>query len=274
VKNVEGSIYTTEFRQYDPRVGRWLSMDPLMAKYPHQSPYVAFNNNPIYFADPTGLEGDPPDKVIDLQDGDGNDVQDQTFNTTVNNVDKVKVDELINTMITSPDKLLDNDWADYEHNDQDGDGKFSEGDNVDIDIWGPDNGSVNVAKIVNEDGKVELYFQTLEGHPEAGKIRFQLTYEENADGTYNVQFEIRNISRANLGINGEVPFAESYSRYAQKDQWKEVMANFADFTDAKSFKSQMKIITYEWDWANQKTGELESIVTEDVTQEVQEKRDP
>jgi len=29
-----------------------------MAKYPHQSPYAAFNNNPIFFADPTGLEGD------------------------------------------------------------------------------------------------------------------------------------------------------------------------------------------------------------------------
>lgn len=56
----EGNSYTTQFRQYDPRVSRWLSLDPLMAKFPHQSPYAAFNNNPIYFADPTGLEGDPP----------------------------------------------------------------------------------------------------------------------------------------------------------------------------------------------------------------------
>ena len=55
-----GNSYTTEFRQYDPRVGRWLSLDPLMAKYPGMSPYCAFNNNPIYFADPTGLEGDHP----------------------------------------------------------------------------------------------------------------------------------------------------------------------------------------------------------------------
>ena len=51
-----GNSYTTEFRQYDSRLGRWLSLDPLMAKYPHQSPYVAFNNNPIYFIDPNGLE--------------------------------------------------------------------------------------------------------------------------------------------------------------------------------------------------------------------------
>jgi RHS repeat-associated protein len=52
-----GNSYTTEFRQYDPRLGRWLSLDPLKAKYPSMSPYVAFNNNPIYFTDPLGLEG-------------------------------------------------------------------------------------------------------------------------------------------------------------------------------------------------------------------------
>jgi len=27
-----GNSYTTEFRQYDPRLGRWMSLDPLMAK--------------------------------------------------------------------------------------------------------------------------------------------------------------------------------------------------------------------------------------------------
>lgn len=51
----QGNSYTTEFRQYDPRVGRWLSLDPLMADYPWHSAYVAFDNNPIYYADPTGL---------------------------------------------------------------------------------------------------------------------------------------------------------------------------------------------------------------------------
>jgi RHS repeat-associated protein len=55
-----GNSYTTEFRQYDPRLGRWLSLDPLMAQYPMMSPYVAFNNNPIYFVDPLGLEGVDP----------------------------------------------------------------------------------------------------------------------------------------------------------------------------------------------------------------------
>jgi RHS repeat-associated protein len=51
-----GNSYTTEFRQYDPRLGRWLSLDPLMMSFPWMSPYVAFDNNPVYYVDPYGLE--------------------------------------------------------------------------------------------------------------------------------------------------------------------------------------------------------------------------
>src|SRR5690554_4084626 len=49
-----GNSYTTEFRQYDPRLGRWLSIDPLFKNFPWQSPYVAFDNNPIVNNDPKG----------------------------------------------------------------------------------------------------------------------------------------------------------------------------------------------------------------------------
>ncbi len=48
----EGNSYTTQFRQYDPRLGRWKSLDPLAGKYPGQSPYASFNNNPVFFTDP------------------------------------------------------------------------------------------------------------------------------------------------------------------------------------------------------------------------------
>jgi len=56
----QGNSYTTQFRAYDPRLGKWLSLDPLMDKYPSQSPYVAFNNNPLFYNDPSGLEGEDP----------------------------------------------------------------------------------------------------------------------------------------------------------------------------------------------------------------------
>jgi RHS repeat-associated protein len=52
--NGNNNSYTSMFRQYDPRIGRWLSIDPLFRNFPWQSPYVAFDNNPIYYKDPLG----------------------------------------------------------------------------------------------------------------------------------------------------------------------------------------------------------------------------
>lgn len=60
-----GNHYTTEFREYDPRVGRWWSVDPVThAQY---SPYSAFDNNPIYYIDPEGADSHNEDKK-DLSD--------------------------------------------------------------------------------------------------------------------------------------------------------------------------------------------------------------
>ena len=59
--------YTTLERNYDPRIARWTSNDPIFHEY--QSSYAAFDNNPIYFNDPSGAEsksGDGEKKVINL----------------------------------------------------------------------------------------------------------------------------------------------------------------------------------------------------------------
>lgn len=53
-----GNSYSTFFRGYDPRIGRWLSIDPV--DHPNMSPYCAFDNNPIYYSDPQGADSDPP----------------------------------------------------------------------------------------------------------------------------------------------------------------------------------------------------------------------
>ncbi len=49
-----GTSYAFEYRMHDPRVGRFLFMDPLAAKYPHNSPY-AFSENRVI--DAIELEG-------------------------------------------------------------------------------------------------------------------------------------------------------------------------------------------------------------------------
>ncbi len=50
----QGNSYTTEFRQYDPRLGRWKSIDPATQKFPGESPYHALLNNPNIYTDRNG----------------------------------------------------------------------------------------------------------------------------------------------------------------------------------------------------------------------------
>ena len=48
----EGNSYTTHFRQYDPRIARWLTTDPVFKEF--ISPYNSMSNNPIMRIDPRG----------------------------------------------------------------------------------------------------------------------------------------------------------------------------------------------------------------------------
>ncbi|MGQ3133550.1 MAG: RHS repeat-associated core domain-containing protein, partial [Flavobacteriales bacterium] len=54
VYEVDGSLYTYELRLYDVRTGRFLSTDPLAAKYPSHAPYAFAQNKVIQFRE---LEG-------------------------------------------------------------------------------------------------------------------------------------------------------------------------------------------------------------------------
>lgn len=48
----EGCEYTTKFRQYNLRIGRWFSLNPLTRAY--ESHYTSFSNTPISKVDPHG----------------------------------------------------------------------------------------------------------------------------------------------------------------------------------------------------------------------------
>jgi len=47
-------MYEMDMRSYDPATARWVAQDPVI--HFEYSPYSAFDNNPVYFADPSGAD--------------------------------------------------------------------------------------------------------------------------------------------------------------------------------------------------------------------------
>jgi len=90
-----GNSYTTQFRQYDPRLGRWKSLDPLAGKFANMSPFNAFNNNPIFYTDPLGLEGEKGSKKNKSKKDKGNskteDGESESSSTESGNMDDVAI---------------------------------------------------------------------------------------------------------------------------------------------------------------------------------------
>ncbi|MDO5638089.1 MAG: RHS repeat-associated core domain-containing protein [Myroides sp.] len=48
------NIYEMDLRQYDPAIGRWVVLDPVI--HHEYSPYSAFDNNPVFWSDPSGAD--------------------------------------------------------------------------------------------------------------------------------------------------------------------------------------------------------------------------
>jgi RHS repeat-associated protein len=47
------NLYDMDFRDYDPAIARWTGIDPVT--HHNMSPYMAFDGNPVFWADPSGL---------------------------------------------------------------------------------------------------------------------------------------------------------------------------------------------------------------------------
>jgi len=54
-----GNSYDFGTRMYDPRIGKFISLDPRMREFSHMSPYAYAANNPVYYEDQEG-EGPIP----------------------------------------------------------------------------------------------------------------------------------------------------------------------------------------------------------------------
>ena len=68
-RDKESDYFARGFRLYDPEIGRFLAIDPLLDIQPSQTPYHYCFNNTTSFTDPTGLypEKEEGDKVQDMQ---------------------------------------------------------------------------------------------------------------------------------------------------------------------------------------------------------------
>ncbi len=51
-ENLSLNLYEMDLRQYDPAIARWIAIDPVT--HHSQSTYTAFDNNPVFWPDPSG----------------------------------------------------------------------------------------------------------------------------------------------------------------------------------------------------------------------------
>src|SRR5690606_8059531 len=90
------NIYEMDLRQYDPAIGRWTVQDPVI--HHEFSPYSAFDNNPVYWADPSGADAVPV-SVMDLFNSAEGDITTFTFvNGSLIGTETYMVEELLQNL--------------------------------------------------------------------------------------------------------------------------------------------------------------------------------
>ena len=223
-----GNSYEFLFRIYDPRLGKFLSTDPLEGEYPWNSPYAFAENRPIDGIDLEGKEWEnfmsgfknPGELKVKLPNEET--AQRQVYSVVVKNPTK-SFSDFKSDFKSAPQDLLSNSKATF-NSPVDGEGEpsqFKEGSFIKIDINLPlNNGYVKVKAVhENDDGSLDAHFVTMEGHVEKGKISFSLS--EDADG--NINFQINSVSEVDQGA---AKILEGFARSEQQDSWKEVLDKF------------------------------------------------
>jgi len=59
------NLHEMDFRQYDASIGRFTGIDPVT--HHSMSTYTAFDNNPVYWADPSGADAESLINVMEME---------------------------------------------------------------------------------------------------------------------------------------------------------------------------------------------------------------
>lgn len=251
--------YAFKYRMYNPEIGRFLSRDPLSKKYPYFSPY-AFSGNRVI--DKVELEGLEPSnvpvkgdcegcKAEKLDDGDFfSDVQSQNYTATFSKVTPRQFNTFKKQMAEDPGKIVNNILAKYRLVDRDGSYGVTEGDHFDIDIFGPDNGYVEVAKVNSTDISLSVTVNTLRGHTDAGTNTFSVVYDPNKQ---ELTWSTQNVSRSNDFMTQGIGSGVLFSRTLQQQQWKNVISKVYEYLGKPKVVSATATVTeYDYsDWSNE-----------------------
>jgi uncharacterized protein (UPF0548 family) len=237
-----GNSYDFLFRIYDPRLGRFLSTDPLEKEYPWNSSYAFAENRVIDGKDLEGKEWEnfmsrfknPGELQMKLPNA--RTAQLQHYSVTSQNPN-IKFSDLKQNFKNASQTFLSNSKATF-HSPVDGEGKpsqFKEGNFIQIDIDAPFAKSfVKISSIQETENSLTATFVTMEGHVEKGIITFRINQDENG----NMSFSINSMS--NIDQGAAKTFAEKLSRDEQKESWREVVKNFVQKTGGKASNEQEK----------------------------------
>ncbi|GAB3579092.1 DUF1990 domain-containing protein [Hymenobacter daeguensis] len=131
--------------------------------------------------------------------------------------------------------------ADFERKDN-REGPLQAGDEFHIKILGPWNGCVRVTAV----GSTFFEFVTLEGHPEAGRIRFETHYLNDQPDT--IRFEIRSWARSRDGLVAFVYDTLGGGKLMQEATWTEFCRRVAAASGGQAL-GDVTVETYRHDEA-------------------------
>ncbi|CAN5249363.1 hypothetical protein BH11BAC6_BH11BAC6_03180 [soil metagenome] len=101
--DMDGNNYDYGFRIYNPRIGRFLSVDPITIDYPELTPYQFASNTPIQAFDLDGLEARKPDIIY---------FSPKTVNETANGIENSVKSTLkgLGNIVAHPIDFITNSW--------------------------------------------------------------------------------------------------------------------------------------------------------------------